>query len=164
MADVSAQGISVAPFLWFDKDAESAAEFYVSLFPNSRIVETSRYGESGPGPKGSVMTISFEIAGQRITALNGGPNYVLSPAFSLFVSCDTQAEIDLYWNRLGEGGEILACGWLTDRFGLSWQIVPRTLMRLMQDSDREKAQRVMQAMLSMKKLEIAGLERAYAQK
>jgi predicted 3-demethylubiquinone-9 3-methyltransferase (glyoxalase superfamily) len=153
----------VSPFLWFDSEAEQAAELYVSLFPNSRITSVSRYGEAGPGPAGSAMTVSFELDGLSVTALNGGPVYKHSPAFSMSVDCADQAEVDRYWDTLlADGGRPSQCGWLTDRFGLSWQIVPRALPRLLQDPDRAKAQRVMAAMLKMIKLDVATLEAAAA--
>ena len=152
----------ITPFLWFDSQAEQAANFYVSLFPNSRIVSVARYGDGGPGPKGSVMTVSFELAGQRITGLNGGPMYKFTEAFSFAVNCESQAEIDKLWTKLGEGGQPSRCGWLKDRYGLSWQIIPTRLPELLQDKDPEKARRVMQAMLKMTKIEIAELEEAYA--
>ena len=155
----------ITPFLWFDGQAEQAANFYVSLFPNSRITATTRYGDAGPGPKGQVMTIGFEIGGLPFTALNGGPQHKFNEAVSFVVHCETQAEIDTYWTKLLEGGgRPDACGWLKDRWGLSWQIIPEALPRLLQDKDAAKAQRVMQAMLQMTKIEIAGLEGAYAQR
>jgi predicted 3-demethylubiquinone-9 3-methyltransferase (glyoxalase superfamily) len=153
----------IAPFLWFDSEAEAAANLYVSLFPNSRITSVSRYGEAGPGPAGSAMTVSFELDGLKVTALNGGPVYKLSPAFSMSVECADQAEVDRYWDGLlADGGRPSQCGWLTDRFGLSWQIVPTALPRLLQDPDKAKAQRVMMAMLKMIKLDVAALEAAAA--
>ncbi|HTJ59198.1 MAG TPA: VOC family protein [Devosiaceae bacterium] len=153
----------ITPFLWFDTQAEDAANFYVSLFPNSRITYVSRYGDAGPGPKGSAMVVSFELDGQRYNAINGGPTYKLSPAFSLSVSCKDQAEVDFYWNKLLEGGGVEnQCAWLQDRFGLSWQIVPDALPRYLGDSDRAKANRVMLAMLKMKKIIVADLDKAYA--
>lgn len=151
----------ISPFLWFDSQAEQAANLYVSIFPNSRITSSSRYGEAGPGPAGSVMTISFELDGLPVTALNGGPHFKLTEAFSMSVDCADQAEVDRYWDRLiADGGQPSQCGWLKDRFGLSWQIVPRALPRLLQDPDRAKAQRVMTAMLKMTKLDVATLEAA----
>lgn len=150
----------ITPFLWFDTQAEEAANFYVSIFENSKIGKVSRYGEAGPGPKGSVMVISFQLEGLEFTALNGGPNFKFTPAISLLVSCDTQAEVDHFWEKLSEGGRKDRCGWLQDKYGLSWQIVPTALSRLMSTPDREKANRVMQAMLKMDKLDIATLERA----
>ena len=150
------------PFLWFDDQAEEAAEFYVSVFPNSPILEVSRYGSAGPRPEGMVMTVSFELDGQRVTALNGGSEFTFSEAVSFLVDCETQDEVDAYWEALTAGGEPGPCGWLQDRFGLSWQIAPTALPRLLADPDREKSQRVMAAMLKMGKIEIAELERAAA--
>jgi predicted 3-demethylubiquinone-9 3-methyltransferase (glyoxalase superfamily) len=150
----------ITPYLWFDTEGEDAARFYTSVFPNSRIVEIARYGSAGPRPEGSVMTVGFELDGQKFVALNGGPEFTFSEAISFQVSCETQDEVDEYWDRLSEGGEEGPCGWLKDRYGLSWQIVPTALFRLLDDPDREKAQRVMEAMLQMKKIEIAGLEQA----
>ena len=152
----------ITPFLWFDDQAEEAAEFYVSVFPNSRIVEVARYGSAGPRPEGMVMTVSFDLDGQRFTALNGGAEFTFSEAVSFVVSCEGQDEVDAYWETLSEGGEKGPCGWLKDRFGLSWQIVPSALMRLLGDADRERSQRVMAAMLEMGKIEIGELERAAA--
>ncbi len=151
----------ITPFLWFDGQAEQAANFYVSVFrKNSKILEVARYGEAGPGPKGSVMTVAFELEGQKFTALNGGPQYQFTPAVSFVVNCATQAEVDEYWKKLAEGGQEVACGWLTDKYGLSWQIVPTRLMELITDPDKKKVGRVMQAMLQMKKIDVAALERA----
>jgi len=153
---------SITPCLWFDTEGEEAASFYTSLFPNSRILDVSRYGDAGPRTAGTVMTVGFELDGQEFLALNGGPQFTFSEAISLQVFCDSQEEVDRYWQALSEGGEQGPCGWLKDRFGLSWQIVPRRLNELLADPDREKAQRVMAAMLEMKKIEIDGLERAAA--
>jgi predicted 3-demethylubiquinone-9 3-methyltransferase (glyoxalase superfamily) len=150
------------PCLWFDTDGEDAARFYTSLFPNSRIVEISRYGEAGPRQAGTVMVVSFELDGRPFTALNGGPEYTFSEAVSFQVDCADQAEVDRYWEALSEGGEEGPCGWLKDRFGVSWQVVPKRLTELLTDSDAERAQRVMKAMLGMRKIEIAGLEAAAA--
>jgi predicted 3-demethylubiquinone-9 3-methyltransferase (glyoxalase superfamily) len=150
----------ITPFLWFDDQAEEAANLYTSIFDNSRVLGVSHYGEAGPRPAGTVMTVEFELDGQKFVALNGGPEYTFSEAVSFQVSCETQEEVDAYWNALADGGEEGPCGWLKDRFGLSWQIVPRRLPELLMQSDREKAQRVMQAMLAMRKIEIAELERA----
>ncbi len=150
----------ITPFLWFDTQAEEAANFYVSLFKNSKIAKVSRYGDAGPGPKGSVMVISFQLEGLDFTALNGGPHFKFTPAISLMVNCDTQEEVDHFWERLSEGGRKDRCGWLQDKYGLSWQVVPTALSRLMSTPDRDKANRVMQAMLKMDKLDIATLERA----
>ncbi len=153
----------ITPCLWFDGQAEEAATFYTSVFPSSRIVDVARYGEAGPGPEGSVMTVLFELDGQRFTALNGGPEFTFTEAVSFQVDCDDQEEVDRYWSALSEGGEKGPCGWLKDCFGLSWQIVPKALPRLLADPDPERSQRVMRAMLQMKKIEIAELERAAAQ-
>jgi predicted 3-demethylubiquinone-9 3-methyltransferase (glyoxalase superfamily) len=150
----------ITPCLWFDTEGEDAARFYTSIFPNSRIVDVARYGSAGPRPEGTVMTVSFELNGQPFVALNGGPEFTFSEALSFQVDCEGQEEVDRYWTALSEGGEEGPCGWVKDRFGLSWQIVPTALPRLLQDPDREKSQRVMQAMLSMRKIEIDALERA----
>jgi predicted 3-demethylubiquinone-9 3-methyltransferase (glyoxalase superfamily) len=151
----------ITTFLTFDGQAEEAIEFYTSIFPDSKILSTSRYGAGGPGPEGSLMSATFELAGQEFVALNGGPSFTFSQGISLFVDCETQDEVDELWERLTDGGEPGPCGWLTDRFGVSWQIIPRTLGELLNDDDPEKAQRVMQAMLQMRKIEIEGLQRAY---
>ena len=153
----------VTPFLWFDGKAEEAAKLYVSLFKNSRISSTSRYGDAGPGPKGSVMTVGFQLEGQDFVALNGGPQFKFTPAISFVVNCETQEEVDRFWDKLSEGGKADQCGWLTDKYGLSWQIVPRVLVPMLQDKDPKKAQSVMKAMLQMKKLDIARLKQAYEQ-
>jgi predicted 3-demethylubiquinone-9 3-methyltransferase (glyoxalase superfamily) len=150
----------INPFLWFDSNAEEAMEFYTSIFRNSKIVSVSRYGEAGPGPKGTVMVGSFELEGQTFLALNGGPRYKFTEAISLVVNCETQQEIDYFWERLGAGGQEQACGWLKDKFGLSWQIVPTILGELMQDKDPQKSKRVMEAMLQMIKFDIAKLQAA----
>jgi predicted 3-demethylubiquinone-9 3-methyltransferase (glyoxalase superfamily) len=150
----------ITTFLTYDGRAEEAVNLYTSIFPRSKIVETSRYGEAGPGPKGSVMTMTFELEGQTFIALNGGPSFTFTQGISLFVSCDTQEEVDRLWEKLSEGGKTIQCGWLVDRLGVSWQIVPRVLMQLMQDPDKAKAGRVMKAMLGMVKLDIAALKRA----
>jgi len=152
----------ISPCLWFDTEGEEAANFYTSLFPNSRILEVARYGSAGPRPEGTVMTVSFELDGQEFLALNGGPDFTFNEAISFQVSCETQEDVDRYWSSLSEGGEEGPCGWLKDRFGLSWQIVPTRLTELLGDPDRDKSQRVMQAMLGMKKIEIPELERAAA--
>jgi len=152
----------IVTYLWFVHQAEQAAELYTSLFDNSRIVNVTRYGDAGPGPKGTAMIVAFELAGQEFFALNGGPQYKFTEAVSLLVNCENQAEVDRLWGKLTEGGEEQPCGWLKDRFGLSWQIIPTALTRLMSDPDPEKAGRVVQAMLQMSKIEIAGLEKAYA--
>jgi len=151
----------ITPFLWFDSNAEQAVSFYTSIFKNSKILNVARYGEAGPGPKGSVMMVTFELEGQRFMALNGGPHYTFTPAISLFVDCDNQAEVDELWEKLTAGGGEVQCGWLKDKFGLSWQIIPRALMELMQDKDSVKAQRVFKAMLQMTKIDVEGLKRAY---
>lgn len=153
----------ITTFLWFNDQAEEAANFYVSLFRNSKIVNIARYGEAGPGPAGSVLIVDFELDGQRFQALNGGPMFKFTEAISLVVHCETQAEVDEYWEQLSAGGEKSRCGWLKDKYGLSWQIVPTVLPRLMADKDAAKANRVMQAMLQMDKLEIARLQQAYEQ-
>lgn len=150
----------ITPFLWFDGKAEEAARFYTSVFKNSKLLSVSRYGEGGPGPQGSVMTVAFELDGEKFVALNGGPNYTFSPAVSFVVNCETQQEVDHYWQRLSEGGEEIQCGWLRDKYGLSWQIVPTVLPELLQDKDAEKRKRVMAAMLKMIKLDIEALKRA----
>jgi predicted 3-demethylubiquinone-9 3-methyltransferase (glyoxalase superfamily) len=151
----------ISPFLWFNNNAEEAAQFYTSIFNNSRILSVMRFGDAGPGPKGGVMGITFELEGREFKALNGGPVFTFTPAISLFVDCETQEEVDTLWSRLGEGGEPLRCGWLKDKFGVSWQIVPVALGRMLQDPDAGKSSRVMAAMMGMVKLDIAGLERAY---
>jgi predicted 3-demethylubiquinone-9 3-methyltransferase (glyoxalase superfamily) len=150
----------ITPFLWFDDKAEEAANFYTSLFPNSRIVHVTPYGEAGPGEAGTTMTVDFELDGQAFTALNGGPEFTFTEAISFLVNCETQDEIDQLWERLAEGGEQGPCGWLKDRYGVSWQIVPTLLEELVRDPDREKSQRVMTAMLQMRKIEIEPLRRA----
>ena len=151
----------ITTFLWFDNNADEAAKFYVSVFKNSRILETSHYTEVGPGPKGSVMTVSFELDGQQFTALNGGPQFKFTEAISLMVNCQSQEEVDYYWDKLREGGgQEVECGWLKDKFGLFWQIVPEALMRLLTDSDQAKVNRVMQAMMQMKKIDIKKIEQA----
>lgn len=149
----------IRPWLWFDTQAEDAANYYVSVFKNSRITDVSRYGEEGPGPAGSVMVVAFELDGVEFMALNGGPSEDFRSAF--YVDCDTQDEIDHLWSALGDGGETNVCGWLKDRFGVSWNIVPSVFGDLMSDEDPEKRGRVMKAMLGMTKLDIAGLQRAY---
>lgn len=151
----------ITTFLWFDNQAEEAAKLYVSLFNDSKITNVSRYGEAGPGPKGTAMIVNFQLAGQEYMALNGGPEFKFTEATSLFVNCETQEEVDRLWNKLTEGGEASQCGWLKDKFGLSWQIVPTALGELMGDPDPVKSQRVMQAMLKMKKIDVAELKRAY---
>jgi predicted 3-demethylubiquinone-9 3-methyltransferase (glyoxalase superfamily) len=153
---------TITPCLWFDTEGEDAATFYTSIFPDSRIVDVARYGEAGPREPGTVMTLIFELDGQRFLALNGGPEFTFSEAISFQVDCETQEEVDRYWSALSDGGEEGPCGWLKDRFGVSWQIVPSVLPRLLSDLDRERSQRVMRAMLSMRKIEIEELERAAA--
>ena len=151
----------ITPFLWFDGKAEEAMNFYLSIFKNGKALETRRWGEAGPGQKGGVMTATFELEGQRFIALNGGPHYQFSPAVSFFVQCDTQAEVDHYWDKLSEGGEPLRCGWLKDRYGLTWQIIPKALGEMLQDKDAARAARVMNAMMQMIKLDVPTLEQAY---
>jgi predicted 3-demethylubiquinone-9 3-methyltransferase (glyoxalase superfamily) len=151
----------ITPFLWFDDQAEEAMNFYVAIFRNSKPGNVIRYGDAGPGPKGDVMSASFELEGQQFTALNGGPRFRFSEAISFVVSCGTQAEVDELWERLSEGGETQRCGWLKDRFGLSWQIVPVVLIELLSDPDPEKSRRVMEAMMQMTKIDIAKLRQAY---
>jgi predicted 3-demethylubiquinone-9 3-methyltransferase (glyoxalase superfamily) len=153
----------ITPCLWFDTEGEEAARFYTSVFPNSRVVDVARYGAAGPRPEGTVMTVSFELDGQKFVALNGGPEFTFSEAISFQVLCETQDEVDRFWSTLSEDGEEGPCGWLKDRFGVSWQIVPTVLPELLGDPDPEKSQRVMQAMLTMRKIEIGALERAAAQ-
>jgi predicted 3-demethylubiquinone-9 3-methyltransferase (glyoxalase superfamily) len=150
----------ITPFLWFDHQAEEAADFYTSIFPNSKIVNVVRYGPGAMGPAGSVMTVEFLLEGQTFVALNGGPHFKFTEAVSFVVNCQTQDEVDFYWERLSAGGGEVQCGWLKDKFGLSWQIVPTLLIELLSDSDPEKTQRVTKAMLTMKKLDIRALKRA----
>jgi predicted 3-demethylubiquinone-9 3-methyltransferase (glyoxalase superfamily) len=151
----------VTPFLWFDDKAEEAAKFYVSIFKNSKMGSVSRYGDAGPGPKGTVMVAKFQLDGQEFIALNAGPQFKFTEAISFVVNCETQEEVDEFWEKLSEGGEKSQCGWLKDKYGLSWQIVPTVLGELMQDKDPQKSQRVMKAMLQMKKLDIQTLKQAY---
>jgi predicted 3-demethylubiquinone-9 3-methyltransferase (glyoxalase superfamily) len=151
----------ITPFLWFDGNAEEAMNFYTSIFKNSKILSIRRYGEAGPGPKGSVMTGTFQIEGQEFMALNGGPHFKFTPAISFFVNCETQAEVDELWDKLCAGGETMQCGWLKDKFGVSWQIIPKALGELLDDKDPQKSQRVMKAMLKMIKIDVEGLKRAY---
>jgi predicted 3-demethylubiquinone-9 3-methyltransferase (glyoxalase superfamily) len=153
----------IVPFLWFDGKAEEAMKFYASIFKNSKIGDVTRYGKAGPGPEGTVMSATFELEGQTFYALNGGPHFTFTPAISFFVNCETQQEVDELWEKLSEGGQIQQCGWLQDKFGLSWQIIPTILGKLLRDKDAAKAQRVMQAMLQMKKIDIARLKQAYDQ-
>ena len=152
----------ITTFLWFDTQAEEAARFYVSIFANSRILKTLRYGASGPGPAGSVMTVAFELNGVQFTALNGGPQFRFTEAISFVIHCQSQAEVDNFWEKLGAGGNTNHCGWLKDKYGLSWQVVPTVLPVLLSDPDPVKSQRTMQAMLKMDKLDIAVLEKAHA--
>jgi len=154
----------ITPFLWFDDKAEEAMNFYVSIFKNSKRGCISRYGEAGPGPKGTVMVATFQLEGQDFIALNGGPHFKFTEAISLVVNCETQEEVDGFWEKLSEGGSRGQCGWLKDKYGLSWQIVPTALGELMSDPDPEKSKRVMQSMLQMKKLDIKGLRQAYQQR
>jgi predicted 3-demethylubiquinone-9 3-methyltransferase (glyoxalase superfamily) len=154
----------ITPFLWFDNNAEEAVNYYTSIFKNSKKLRVSRYGDAGPGPKGSVMTISFELDGQEFVALNGGPQFKFTEAISLVVNCETQKEVDEFWSKLSAGGQEIECGWLKDKFGLFWQIVPTPLFKLISDSDPKKANRVMEALLKMKKLDIAALEETYNKK
>jgi len=153
----------ITPFLWFDDNAEQAMNFYVSIFENSKVVNVARYGEAGPGRKGTVMTAEFQLEGQKFVALNGGPHFKFTEAISFSVNCETQEEIDEMWENLSEGGEESQCGWLKDKYGLSWQVVPAILVELLLDKDPEKSQRVMQAMLQMKKIDIETLKQAYEQ-
>ena len=153
----------ITPFLWFDNQAEEAANFYVSVFKNSKILSVTRYGDTGPGPKGSVMVASFELDGQKFNALNGGPIFKFTEAISLVVNCESQAEVDHFWEKLtADGGQEVQCGWLKDKYGLSWQIVPTILVELLQDQDPDKTQRVMKAMMKMVKMDIDTLKRASA--
>jgi predicted 3-demethylubiquinone-9 3-methyltransferase (glyoxalase superfamily) len=152
----------LTPCLWFDTEGEEAANFYTSVFPNSRIVDVARYGSAGPRPEGTVMTVSFELEGQQFVALNGGPDFTFNEAISFQVSCQDQEEVDRFWSKLSEGGEEGPCGWLKDKFGVSWQIVPTALPELLGDPDPAKSQRVMEAMLKMKKIDVSELERAAA--
>jgi predicted 3-demethylubiquinone-9 3-methyltransferase (glyoxalase superfamily) len=151
----------ITPFLWFDDRAEEAMNFYTAIFRNSKIVNVTRYGEAGPGPKGTVMIGTFQLEGQVLMALNGGPAFKFTEAISLFVNCETQQEVDELWEKLSEGGKEGLCGWLKDKFGLSWQIVPTALGKMLSDPDPVKSQRVMKAMLQMKKIDIDGLKKAY---
>jgi predicted 3-demethylubiquinone-9 3-methyltransferase (glyoxalase superfamily) len=151
----------ISPFLWYDDNAEEAANFYTSIFKNSKIKNVSRYGDAGPGPKGQVMVVNFELDGLEFVALNGGPQFKFTEAISLVVNCRNQEEVDHYWEKLSVGGQQVQCGWLKDKFGLSWQVVPTILGELMSDKDPRKADRVMKAMLKMVKIDIAELKRAY---
>jgi predicted 3-demethylubiquinone-9 3-methyltransferase (glyoxalase superfamily) len=151
----------ITPFLWFDRQAEEAANFYVSIFPNSKVVKVVRCGAGGPGPAGSALTVEFQLEGQQFVGLNGGPVFKFSEAVSFVVNCQTQEEVDTYWEKLSAGGAQVQCGWLKDKFGLSWQIVPTALPELLSDPDPKKSGRVMQAMMTMKKIDIRGLREAY---
>ena len=151
----------ITPFLWFDNNAEEAANYYVSVFKNAKILNVARYNEAGPGPKDSVMTVQFELNGLEFVALNAGPTFKFTEAISFVVNCETQEEVDYYWERLSDGGEKSHCGWLKDKFGLSWQVTPTILGKLMADKDPGKAKRVMETMLQMDKLDIEPLQRAY---
>ncbi len=151
----------ITPFLWYDNNAEEAVSLYISVFKNSKITDITRYGDAGPGPKGSVMTIAFQLEGQDFIALNGGPMFKFTEAISLSVDCKTQQEVDELWEKLSAGGQPGQCGWLKDKFGLSWQIVPSALVEMLQDQDAEKSNRVMQAMMQMRKIDVASLRRAY---
>jgi predicted 3-demethylubiquinone-9 3-methyltransferase (glyoxalase superfamily) len=153
----------ITPFLWFDDKAEEAMNFYVSIFKNSKVVNVTRCGEAGPRPKGTVMSATFQLDGQDFFALNGGPHFTFSPAISFFVNCETQQEVDELWDKLSAGGEKQRCGWLKDKYGLSWQIVPSVLGKLLQDKAAAKSNRVMKAMMQMDKIDIEGLKRAYDQ-
>jgi len=153
----------ITPFLWFDGKAEEAMNFYVSIFQNSKVISIARYGEAGPGPKGTVMSATFQLDGQEFFALNGGPQFTFSPAISFFVNCETQQEVDELWEKLSEGGEKGRCGWLKDKYGLSWQVIPSALGEMLRDKDPEKSGRVMTAMLQMDKIDIKTLRRAYEQ-
>ena len=153
----------ITPFLWFDDRAEEAMKFYTSIFKNSKIGRITRYGQGGPRPKGAVMSCTFQLEGQEFMALNGGPQFTFSPAISFFVNCETQEEVDELWEKLSEGGKKERCGWLKDKYGLSWQIIPATLGKLLSDPDHEKSNRVMRAMLQMDKIDIARLQQAYQQ-
>ena len=151
----------ITPFLWFDHQAEEAANFYTSIFKNSKILNISRYGEGGPGPEGTVMTVTFQLNGQEFTALNGGPIFKFTEAISFFVHCETQEEVDELWKKLTDGGEEEQCGWLKDKYGVSWQIIPTALMEMLQDKDPEKSKRVTKAMLQMRRINIKALRQAY---
>jgi predicted 3-demethylubiquinone-9 3-methyltransferase (glyoxalase superfamily) len=153
---------TITPFLWFDNQAEEAVKLYTSLFKNSKIVSIMRYGEAGPGPKGTVMTATFQLDGQEFVALNGGPHFKFTEAISFVINCKTQEEVDYFWEKLSEGGEESRCGWLKDTYGVSWQVVPTVLVEMLRDKDAEKSKRVMQAMLKMGKLDINKLKQAWS--
>jgi predicted 3-demethylubiquinone-9 3-methyltransferase (glyoxalase superfamily) len=160
MTEISAPQ-KITPFLWFDRQAEEAAAFYTSIFPNSKIVKVVRCGKAGPGPEGSALTVEFQLQGQKFVGLNGGPHFKFTEAISFVVNCEIQEEVDSYWDKLSVGGAEVECGWVKDKFGLSWQIVPTVLPKLLGDPDPEKSGRVMKAMLKMKKLDIQGLKQAH---
>jgi len=151
----------ITPFLWFDGNAEEATNYYISIFKNSKIVSVTRYGEAGPGSKGTVMSTIFQLDGQEFFALNGGPHFTFTPAISFFVNCETQEEVDELWEKLSEGGEKQRCGWLKDKYGLSWQVIPAALGKMLQDKDTQKSRSVMKAMLQMEKIDMEGLKQAY---
>ncbi|MEK6302372.1 MAG: VOC family protein [Acidobacteriota bacterium] len=151
----------ITPFLWFDNNAEEAVNFYISIFKDSKVLSVARYGEAGPGPAGSVLTVAFQLNGQEFIALNGGPHFKFTEAISFSVDCKTQEEVDEFWEKLSEGGEESQCGWLKDKYGLSWQVTPSILAEMLQDKDPEKAKRVMEAMLKMVKIDIKKLKQAY---
>ena len=153
----------ITPFLWFDDKAEEAMNFYFSIFKNSKVLKVTRYGEAGPGPKGTVMSATFQLEGQTFYALNGGPLFSFTPAISFFVNCETQQEVDDLWEKLSAGGKKERCGWLKDKYGLSWQVIPTALGEMLGDKDPQKAGRVMQAMMQMGKIDIQGLKQAYDQ-
>jgi predicted 3-demethylubiquinone-9 3-methyltransferase (glyoxalase superfamily) len=154
----------ITPFLWYDNNAEEAVNHYISIFKNSKITKIARYGDAGPGRKGSVMTIAFQLEGQDFIALNGGPIFKFNEAISFSVDCKTQQEVDELWEKLSAGGQPSQCGWLKDKYGVSWQIVPSILVEMLQDKDTEKSKRVMQAMMQMRKIDIAAVQRAYEQR
>lgn len=154
----------ITPFLWYDDKAEEAMNFYVSIFKNSKVLGATRYGEAGPGPKGTVMAVEFQLEGQKFVAINGGPHFKFTEAISFVVNCETQEEVDYFWGKLSEGGAESQCGWLKDKYGLSWQVVPTISIEMLQDKDAEKSQRVMKAILQMKKIDIETLKQAYEQK
>jgi predicted 3-demethylubiquinone-9 3-methyltransferase (glyoxalase superfamily) len=151
----------ITPFLWFNGNAEAAMNFYVSVFKNSKVLSVTRYGDAGPGPKGSVMTANFELNGQEFVALNGGPQYTFSPAISFVAPCESQQEVDELWEKLSDGGHEDQCGWVTDKYGVTWQVIPTALMQMLNDKDARKSKSVMQAMLRMKKIDIPTLKQAY---
>ena len=154
----------ITPFLWFDGNAEEAVNFYVSVFKNSKVVRVTRYGDAGPGPKGTVMSATFQLDGQEFFALNGGPQFTFTPAISFFVNCETQAEVDDLWEKLSAGGEKQRCGWLKDKYGVSWQIIPSALGKMLQDKDAGNSKKAFEAMLQMDKIDIKALEQAYRQR